>query len=58
MNVHGNKTDDNGYDCDSYKTAADCGKHDNDNFDSYKMCCSCGGGVFGRVYFFQYHYSI
>ena len=34
--------------CDAYTNAAKCGKNDDQDFDSVKMCCNCGGGAFGR----------
>ena len=44
-----NKTDADGYGCDAYTDGADCGMQDDEYFNSFKMCCNCGGGKFGNV---------
>ena len=49
LNTHGNTTDKDGYTCEAYTTDASCGKYDDGDFDSYKKCCSCGGGAFGKA---------
>ena len=51
VNTHGNKTDQKGHGCNEYKTSTICGKNDHEEFDSFKMCCSCGGGRFGNIVF-------
>lgn len=49
INTHGSKRDQEGYGCNEYKTSTSCGKNDHEEFNSYKMCCSCGGGRFGNI---------
>ena len=34
--------------CDLYRDI-DCGHSDDSDFDSYKMCCACGGGLGGII---------
>ena len=46
-NTNRNATDKNGNGCGTYTRAANCGMHDDEDFDSNKMCCNCGGGGFG-----------
>ena len=48
MNIEGNKTDADGYDCHEYTTSERCGRYDDDDFDSFEMCCNCGGGGLGK----------
>ena len=37
------KVDRYGYGCSHYTQTTDCGKYDY-SFDSFEMCCICGGG--------------
>ena len=61
VNIHDSKTDDEGYGCDAYTNKSRCGKHDDLDFKSMKMCCNCGGGGIGTcfpsIYDFKYRIS-
>ena len=48
VNINDNKTDIEGYGCDAYTNKSRCGNYDDRDFDSIKMCCSCGGGGIGN----------
>ena len=50
VNINANKTDSEGYDCHEYAKNARCGEYDDDDFDSFKMCCYCGGGRLGNYF--------
>ena len=50
VDLNVNETDQGGYGCDAYTSAASCGKYDDEDFYSYKLCCNCGGGKFGIIY--------
>ena len=49
-NTNGNATDKNGDGCDAYTNGSSsrCGLGDDEDFDSQKMCCNCGGGGVGN----------
>ena len=49
-NINGNKTDKNGRLCDEYDSGLECGKYDDEDFDSLEMCCGCGGGKKGKIF--------
>ena len=46
----GGATDDDGYGCGDYYSGY-CGFYDDSDFTSNDMCCVCGGGVGGDLFF-------
>ena len=48
VDIHDDKTDEEGYGCDAYTNKSRCGKYDDLDFDSIRMCCNCGGGGIGN----------
>ena len=50
-NTDNGATDVDGHGCSIYREPL-CGLYDDDDFESKEMCCVCGGGVSGIVYYF------
>ena len=49
MDIDGKATDDDGNGCRVYYNFPNfCENHDDNDFQSKKMCCACGGGSTGN----------
>ena len=47
MDTNNEKTGSDNHGCDKYEVV-DCGKQDDNDFNSTEMCCTCGGGRKGK----------